>query len=240
MQSVQAATALVEALVELGVTRFVLSPGSRSAPLAYALADAEAVGQIELYVRLDERGAGFFALGLAKASGQPAALVCTSGTAAANYLPAILEADLSAIPIIILTADRPAELRGAPGELPLASQTLKNQQNIFGKAVRGALDLQHHKVIAHNSASTPERAGSVPPSATTPAWMWAVPPTVATPEWVGALRHSAAMPVGQGAQNLESVNSMREVAQWAVNLAANPAHPGPVHLNLQYREPLHP
>ena len=98
----------VRTLRRLGLTHVVISPGSRSTPLAHAF--AEAAG-LHVTVALDERSAGFIALGLAKATGQPAALLCTSGTAAANYLPAVVEARLSATPLLVLTADRPPELR---------------------------------------------------------------------------------------------------------------------------------
>ncbi|GHB93874.1 2-succinyl-5-enolpyruvyl-6-hydroxy-3-cyclohexene-1-carboxylic-acid synthase [Cerasicoccus arenae] len=99
---------IVEALVRCGLRRAIISPGSRSTPLtlAFALDD-----RIESTPILDERSASFFALGCAKASGEPVALVCTSGTAAANYLPAVIEAHYSGAPLIVLTADRPAELR---------------------------------------------------------------------------------------------------------------------------------
>lgn len=98
----------VRTLRRLGLTHVVISPGSRSTPLAHAF--AEAAG-LNVTVALDERSAGFIALGLAKATGRPAALLCTSGTAAANYLPAVIEARLSATPLLVLTADRPPELR---------------------------------------------------------------------------------------------------------------------------------
>jgi 2-succinyl-5-enolpyruvyl-6-hydroxy-3-cyclohexene-1-carboxylate synthase len=103
---------LVEELAALGVAHVVLCPGSRSAPLAYAAASAAAAGELALWVRVDERSAGFFALGLAKASGVPAAVVTTSGTAAANLGPALLEARHAHVPLIALTADRPATLVG--------------------------------------------------------------------------------------------------------------------------------
>jgi len=98
-------------LIELGVTQFVLSPGSRNAPLSIALYQAEQKGLVEVTIKIDERGAAFYALGLAKASNEYVAVVCTSGTAAANYYPAALEAHHSANKLLIITADRPARLR---------------------------------------------------------------------------------------------------------------------------------
>ena len=92
------ATVLVDELVRGGVQEAVLSPGSRSAPLAYALHEAEARGLLRLHVRIDERTAGFLALGLAKASGLPVPVITTSGTATANLHPAVLEASVLGVP----------------------------------------------------------------------------------------------------------------------------------------------
>ena len=128
------ARALVAELASAGVRHVVLCPGSRSAPLAYALADAERSGLLNLHVRVDERGAGFVALGLAKASGL-AAVVTTSGTAVANLHPALLEASHGGFGLIVLSADRPAELRGTG-----ANQTT-HQPGIFGVATRYDVDL---------------------------------------------------------------------------------------------------
>ena len=94
-----------------GVTDAVLAPGSRSAPVALALAAAERDGRLRLHVRIDERTAAFLALGLAKASGRPVPVLTTSGTAAAHLHAAVLEADASGVPLLALTADRPPELR---------------------------------------------------------------------------------------------------------------------------------
>ena len=128
------ARVLVAALADLGVRHAVLCPGSRSAPLAYALADADALpdgaGRVQLHVRVDERSAGFLALGLAKERGVPAVLVTTSGTATANLHPAVLEAAHAGVPLIVLTADRPHELRGTG-----ANQTT-DQVKLYGSAVR--------------------------------------------------------------------------------------------------------
>ncbi len=102
------AAVVARTLALAGVTEVVISPGSRSTPLTHALVNDPALTCTPV---LDERTAGFFALGLAKATGRPAVLLCTSGTAAANYLPAVIEARLSATPLLVLTADRPHEMR---------------------------------------------------------------------------------------------------------------------------------
>ena len=101
------ATVLVDELVRGGVREAVLCPGSRSAPLAYALQEADAAGRLRLHVRVDERSAGFLALGLAKLTGGPVPVVTTSGTAVANLHPAVLEAGHAGVPLLVLTADRP-------------------------------------------------------------------------------------------------------------------------------------
>ena len=120
-------SAFVSGLVSTGVKDVVISPGSRSTPLALLMAENR---ELDVYINIDERSSGFFALGLAKASGKPAVLLCTSGTAAANYYPAVAEADISRVPLIVLTADRPHELRdvGAP-------QTI-DQIGMYGSHVR--------------------------------------------------------------------------------------------------------
>ena len=127
-----AARALVEGLARAGVRDACVTPGSRSTPLTVALAEQDA---IRPWLHIDERSSAFFALGLARASGRPVALVCTSGTAAANYHPAVVEADLSRIPLIVCTADRPPHLRnvGAP-------QTI-DQVGLYGVSVRHERDL---------------------------------------------------------------------------------------------------
>ena len=109
--STKLARATIRQLIENGVSDFVLSPGSRNAPLSLALYEAEKAGLVNLHIRIDERGAGFFALGIAKASHNYVALICTSGTAVANYHPAAMEAFHADIPLLFLTADRPARLR---------------------------------------------------------------------------------------------------------------------------------
>jgi len=121
------ARTLVDEWARHGLTDAVLAPGSRSAPLALALAADE---RIRLHVLLDERSASFFALGLARSTGRPAPLLCTSGTAAANFLPAVVEAHHSRVPMIVCTADRPPELRDTG-----AGQTI-DQTKLYGGAVR--------------------------------------------------------------------------------------------------------
>lgn len=210
--SVAAARDLVRSLVRLGVRDVVLAPGSRSAPLAYAFAAAAGHTMpggrsplIRLHVRIDERDAGFLALGLARAGqlraersrdgrggdpvedqgpalAAPVAVVTTSGTAVANLLPAVLEAHHSGVPLLVLTADRPHELRGTG-----ANQT-GDQVGIFGSATRLAVD---------------------------------VPAPSGRPEELRDLRAviTRAVAAASGARTL---------------------HPGPVHLNLAYRDPLAP
>jgi 2-succinyl-5-enolpyruvyl-6-hydroxy-3-cyclohexene-1-carboxylate synthase len=124
------AAVLVDELVRCGLREAVVAPGSRSAPLAMALHAESAAARLRLHVRLDERSAGFLALGLAKASGRPAAVVCTSGTAAAHLHAAVIEADEAGVPLLVLTADRPPELRGTG-----ANQTI-DQIKLYGGAVR--------------------------------------------------------------------------------------------------------
>ncbi len=129
------ARSITKQLIEAGITDVVLSPGSRNAPLSIALHQSEIHGLLKLHVRIDERGAAFFALGIAKASKRPVAIICTSGTAVANYHPAVLEAHHSQVPLIILSADRPARLRHTG-----ANQTTL-QDNFFGASVEYSADI---------------------------------------------------------------------------------------------------
>lgn len=123
---------LVAELVRCGISEFCISPGSRSTPLALAVAECEDSQHV---IHFDERGSAYRALGLGKATGKPAVLICTSGTAVANFYPAIIEASMSATPMIILSADRPAELRSCG-----TSQTI-DQVNMFGDYLRWSVDL---------------------------------------------------------------------------------------------------
>lgn len=129
------ARVLVDELVRHGITDAVLCPGSRSAPLALALAAAERSGRLALHVRIDERAAGFTALGLALGSRRPVPVVVTSGTAVANLHPAMVEAAHSGVPILALTANRPPELRGTG-----ANQTI-DQVGLFGPHARAVIEL---------------------------------------------------------------------------------------------------
>ncbi|MGH3796554.1 MAG: 2-succinyl-5-enolpyruvyl-6-hydroxy-3-cyclohexene-1-carboxylic-acid synthase [Pseudonocardiaceae bacterium] len=177
------ATVLVDELVRCGVRHAVLCPGSRNAPLSFALHAADSAGRLTLYVRIDERSAAFLALGLALRSGAPVPVVCTSGTAVGNLHPAVLEAHHAGVPLLAVTADRPPELVGTG-----ASQTIQ-QAGLFGGAVRAVPAL-----------AVPERRG-----AQQAGWRSIVDRAVAA---------ALGTPGGGG--------------------------PGPVHLNVPFREPLMP
>jgi 2-succinyl-5-enolpyruvyl-6-hydroxy-3-cyclohexene-1-carboxylate synthase len=171
------ASAMAEELARSGVRRAVLSPGSRSTPLAVALWRQP---EIEVSVILDERSAGFFALGTALASGVPAVVLCTSGSAAANLHPAVVEADEASVPVIVLTADRPPELRDIG-----AGQTI-DQLKLYGEAVRWFCEVGTHDA------------------------------------------------------DDDGLLHFRSVACRAYASAAGDPRPGPVHLNVPWREPLAP
>jgi 2-succinyl-5-enolpyruvyl-6-hydroxy-3-cyclohexene-1-carboxylate synthase len=171
------ASAFVEELARCGVRHAVLSPGSRSTPLAVALWRQPA---IEVSVIVDERSGGFFALGAAQATRRPVAVLCTSGTAAANLHPAVAEADEAAVPLIVLTADRPPELRGIG-----AGQTI-DQLKLYGAAPRWFCEVGTHEADDD-----------------------------------GLLHY-------------------RSVACRAYAAARGEPRPGPVHLNLAWRDPLAP
>ncbi|MGI9601452.1 MAG: thiamine pyrophosphate-binding protein, partial [Acidimicrobiales bacterium] len=125
-QAYEVTAAFFTELAGQGLQHVVVSPGSRSTPLTIA---AHATAGVTTHVMLDERVAGFFALGLARSTQRPVALVCTSGTAAANYLPAVVEAHHSRVPLIVCTADRPPELRDRG-----SAQTI-DQVALFGSHV---------------------------------------------------------------------------------------------------------
>ena len=127
--------ALAEELARCGMTHAVTCPGSRNAPLIYALAETEGLDAVSV---LDERSAGFLALGMAKATGRPVAVTCTSGTAVANLMPAVVEAYEARVPLVVLTADRPPELRDTG-----AGQAI-DQIKLFGSAAKWFVEVGNH------------------------------------------------------------------------------------------------
>ncbi|WP_204079447.1 2-succinyl-5-enolpyruvyl-6-hydroxy-3-cyclohexene-1-carboxylic-acid synthase [Mycobacterium riyadhense] len=129
------ARVVVDELIRGGVRDVVLCPGSRNAPLAFALQDADRSGRIRLHVRIDERTAGYLAIGLAIAAGAPVCVAMTSGTAVANLGPAVVEANYARVPLIVLSANRPYELLGTG-----ANQTME-QLGYFGTQVRATISL---------------------------------------------------------------------------------------------------
>ncbi|MFY9487455.1 MAG: 2-succinyl-5-enolpyruvyl-6-hydroxy-3-cyclohexene-1-carboxylic-acid synthase, partial [Solirubrobacterales bacterium] len=167
---------MVDEFVRLGVRHAVAAPGSRNAPISYALSDRD---EIRTFSVLDERSAGFFALGLAKATRTPVVVTCSSGTASANLHPAVIEASHAGVPLIVLTADRPPELRDVG-----AGQSI-DQIKLFGSSVRWFVEAGSHSLSEQT------------------------------------LRHFRAL----------------ACRAWAESLGDNP---GPVHLNLPLRDPLHP
>ncbi|MGH3649321.1 MAG: 2-succinyl-5-enolpyruvyl-6-hydroxy-3-cyclohexene-1-carboxylic-acid synthase, partial [Acidimicrobiia bacterium] len=170
------ARVLVDELAARGVELVVISPGSRSAALAIAATEHP---ELATRVFIDERSAAFHALGAARASRRPVAVVSTSGTAAANFLPAVVEADMSCVPLVVVSADRPVELRGVG-----ANQTI-DQVGLFGTKVRAFVDI-----------AAPDHANDV------------------NAAWRGQVGDSMA--------------------------AATGSTPGPVHLNVAFREPTVP
>lgn len=134
--STASATSIVDELIRCGVRDAVLCPGSRNAPLAFALHAADAARRLRLHVRIDERSAAFLAVGISMRAQLPVPVVCTSGTAAANLHPAVLEADRGGVPLLAITADRPTELRHTG-----AGQTI-DQHRLFGTAVRHFAEIQ--------------------------------------------------------------------------------------------------
>lgn len=138
------AARLIAALIGAGVTDFVVCPGSRSQALALAAAAQARAGRVTVHVRIDERSAAFFALGLARETGTPAPVIVTSGTAVANLHPAVLEAHHADVPMLLLTADRPAELQGT------RSNQTTDQTALFGAALR------MHRTVEADSLLDPE------------------------------------------------------------------------------------
>lgn len=146
------AAVVVDELIRGGVRDVVLCPGSRNAPLSFALESADREGRLRLHLRIDERTAGFLALGLAVASGSPVPIVMTSGTAVANLGPAVLEANYSRVPLVVISANRPYELLGTG-----ANQTIE-QLGVFGTQVRTTISLG----LAEVPPVEPEVVGRTP------------------------------------------------------------------------------
>lgn len=142
-QSTNVARSTVRQLIELGITDVVISPGSRNAPLSLAFAEAASKNLIKMHIRIDERSAAFFALGLSKASNRYVPVLSTSGTAVANYFPALLEAYHSANKLLLLTADRPERLRKT------GSNQTTLQSGIFGNFVSKSIDSSTIIDISH-------------------------------------------------------------------------------------------
>ncbi|WP_296196802.1 thiamine pyrophosphate-binding protein [uncultured Microbacterium sp.] len=246
----EASVALLCELVRRGLTDIVLSPGSRSQALALTAEALERAGIVRLHVRIDERVAGFTALGIgreARVHGdpRPAAVICTSGTAVANLLPAVLEAHHAGVPLLLLTADRPPELRGVG-----ANQTTR-QPGIFGSAVRWATDAPVPegfagspaapavRTTAEISADTPGGGADTPGGgensrsyAQTDAESEASP---AAETSIGADADAEA-----DAERAAERETFREIAAqaWEASLGVGTHAPGPVHVNLPVREPL--
>ncbi len=158
--STSTARTIVQGLLDAGVQHVVVAPGSRSAPLSYAFAQAAAAGAVTVHVRIDERDAGFVALGLAKASGRPVPVVVTSGSAVANLLPAVVEAHYTGVQVVVLSADRPASSRGRR-----AAQTIA-QANIFGEYASGghcdlAVDGDARKAVSDIFSSSLTHSGPI-------------------------------------------------------------------------------
>ncbi|TFC17762.1 thiamine pyrophosphate-binding protein [Cryobacterium glucosi] len=197
--------ALLGAFVSRGIRDIVVSPGSRSQALALVAAELERLGLVRLHVRIDERGAGFLALGLAVETGVPALVICTSGTAVANLHPAVLEAHHSGVPLIVLTADRPVELRG------IRSNQTTVQTGLFGVATRLCLDVPAPGAAAIAAAGAPAgHAGDATESRAD-----------------GAGRSSDAVRAAElAARSMDAATGGRSL------------DPGPVQLNLAFREPL--
>lgn len=130
------ARAIVQSCLDAGVENVVIAPGSRNAPLSWAFAQAEKAGRLKIQVRIDERDAGFLALGIAKVTKKPVPVVVTSGSAVANLMPAIVEAFHSAVPVVVLSADRPESARGKS-----VPQTI-NQFGMFGTFVKSQIDVK--------------------------------------------------------------------------------------------------
>ncbi|NMX00532.1 menaquinone biosynthesis protein MenD [Mobiluncus mulieris] len=255
MDSMIRARVLVRTLAAEGVRNWYYAPGSRDAPLGYALAELAARDlRLAVHVRIDERDAAFMALGSARASGRPAAVVMTSGTAVGNALPAVMEAHHARVPLVVVSADRPAALRGSG-----ANQTTI-QPGIFRSFVRFEADLQPggwgalesvaraavaaccgclgvHEVPAGIPGQSAEsldlsEPGNNPVTLDASAGESATETKISGHDWGQVLRQNRS----QG-QDLR-VNLGQDCG-WGQNWNTEPP-PGPVHLNVSFVEPLVP
>ena len=185
--SAELARTVVTSLIGAGVTEVVIAPGSRNAPLSFAAYDAAQAGLLRLHTRIDERTAGFLALGLTKV-GARAAVICTSGTAVANLHPAVLEAAHAGLPLVVVTADRPARLRGTD-----ANQTT-DQVGIFGPLVE-TLDLaKADRLMVWGDG--PRHLNVQLDDPLVPDDAWSPPGRVPEPDPEGVPRHTTPLPLG--------------------------------------------
>jgi len=145
--SAQTAELIVQQLINTGVEFVTLAPGSRNGPISLALIAAEKKGLLSVHVRIDERTAAFVALGAAIKSGKPTVVLTTSGTAVANLFPAVIEAKYSSVPLIVLTADRPAAYQGTG-----ANQVI-NQRDIFGSFVSRSIEINSESLLLETAAA---------------------------------------------------------------------------------------
>ncbi len=194
----------VDELTACGVQDVVISPGSRSTPVAYCMAEHEGMN---VHLNIDERSAAFFALGMAKEKRSPVAILCTSGTAAANYYPAIVEAHYARVPLIVLTADRPHELRG------IGAPQAIDQLHLYGQHVKwfvemslpdSALSMLHYaRTIAARAAATAVLEPAGPVHINIPLREPLIPNLADMKRWVKAneQRH-ASMEIKQGKMSL--------------------------------------
>lgn len=232
-------SAFFDELVLWGVREVVISPGSRSTALAMCAYEMSCrfPEKLRIYVDVDERGASFFALGLAKASGRPVALVCTSGTALANYYPAVIEAATSRVPLIVLSGDRPMQLQGVG-----APQTC-DQLKAYGDYVRRFQQMPEPGARAKDIAFVRQAARE--------AVLAAMGPGGRVPGGLSedALRRPDGFSLREGAANAVALDgscsakaSSSAFGHLDVAIAARGcAHlAGPVHLNFPFDEPLKP
>ena len=201
---------LVDELIRNGIREAVVCPGSRSAPLALAFAEASRAGRLRLHVRTDERSAAFLALGLAKYSNSPVPVVMTSGTAVANCLPAMVEATATKVPLLILSANRPWSMVGTG-----ANQTIQ-QREIFGAHAVATLEL--------DAAIDAVTAGAAAPSASANT----------------AAGADEAAPAAALDTTNPLVRRVRVKVDELLRAATHPSRGGGAHLDIPLREPLVP